>query len=375
MGGSIVLRALATAALLVVGLPAATGARTPVIIVADVGIDDAAALLLAVRHPDLEILGIAASFGTSGDVRQTAANARRLLRAAGACVPVYTGSLYPLGEARPPSDDGAYIHGRDGFGDVPVDEDLETAATMTCGSADAADESLSAAEFIAVTARARPGLTILVFSPLTNLALAVLIEPNLPNLVDRVLIMGGAVYYPGNVSPLAEANFAHDSRAAKIVVDAFATDDGDKLVIAPLDVTMAAMVGHATMKGLGERLGGAEELAARAWATYVVNYCKILKFCGDHGALHDVHPVAYLLWPGLYTKIEKLPVEIVVSQKLGPSNGHSLVDRRNLAKAGRSDDRTGEAARTVAPRVTILLDVDAPAFEKAFVDALEAGAV
>ena len=57
--------------------------------------------------------------------------------------------------------------------------------------------------------------------------------------------MGGAVRHPGNVSPLAEANFAHDARAARLVVDAFSSDDGDRLVIAPLDVTMAGAVDHA----------------------------------------------------------------------------------------------------------------------------------
>jgi purine nucleosidase len=338
--------------------------RIPVIIVADVGIDDAAATLLAVRHDELEILGIAASFGCHGDVRQTARNARRLLRAAGACVPVYVGSAFPLGESEPPKDDGAYIHGFDGFGDV---EDEVESPDSSCSLADE-PAALSAAEFIARTARERPGVDVLVFSPLTNLALATLIEPNLPSLVGRVVVMGGAVYYPGNVSPLAEANFAHDSRAAKVVVDAFSTVDGDKLVLAPLDVTMAAMVAQSTMAEVGE-VGGAEQLLAKAWATYARNYCRVLKFCGDHGALHDVHPVAYLLWPEMYTSIQKLTIDVVVADKLGPSNGHSLVDRRNLAKGGAADDRTG-VSLGVKKKATVLLDVDAPTFIAHFVESL-----
>ena len=348
------------------------GTRIPVIIVADVGIDDAAATLLAVRHDELEILGIAASFGCHGDVRQTARNARRLLKAAGSCVPVYVGSAFPLGESSPPYDDGAYIHGKDGFGDVEDGAEaglVSNNASMTkaCTLADE-PAAISAAEFIARTARERPGVTVLVFSPLTNLALAALIEPSLPHLVGRVIVMGGAVYYPGNVSPLAEANFAHDSRAAKVVVDAFSTVDGDKLVLAPLDVTMAAMVAQSTMAEVGKH-GGAERLLSKAWATYARNYCTVLKFCGDHGALHDVHPVAFLLWPEMYTSIQKLTIDVVVADKQGPSNGHSLVDRRNLAKGGAADDRTGVALGP-KKKVTVLLDVDAPTFIAHFVDSL-----
>ena len=94
--------------------------KIPVVLVADVGIDDAAALLWLLRSPSIELLGIASSFGCHGDVRQTAANAKRLLRAAGApCVPVHVGSRVAFGNWAPNDDDGKYIHGADGLGDVP----------------------------------------------------------------------------------------------------------------------------------------------------------------------------------------------------------------------------------------------------------------
>ena len=153
-------------------------------------------------------------------------------------------------------DDGA-----DGLGDVPP---LDGEADL--GECDRdVDESLSSAEFIAQTVRERPGeVTIIVTSPATNLALAVVLEPRLPELVKRVLIMGGAVDHPGNVSPLAEANFAHDSRAAKVVVDAFSSDAGDRLVIAPLDVTMKAMATVQQMQQL-TKAGVGGSLLAEAW--------------------------------------------------------------------------------------------------------------
>ena len=91
--------------------------KIPVVLVADVGIDDAAALLWLLRSPSIELLGIAASFGCHGDVRQTAANARRVLRAAGKpCVPVHVGSRVAFGNWAPNEDDGKYIHGADGCG-------------------------------------------------------------------------------------------------------------------------------------------------------------------------------------------------------------------------------------------------------------------
>ena len=68
----------------ITAVTAVTAEKIPVVLVADVGIDDAAALLWLLRSPQIELLGIAASFGCHGDVRQTAANAKRLLRAAGA---------------------------------------------------------------------------------------------------------------------------------------------------------------------------------------------------------------------------------------------------------------------------------------------------
>ena len=200
----------------------------------------------------------------------------------------------------------------------------------------------------------------------------VLLEPALPKLVGACLVMGGAVYHPGNVSPLAEANFAHDARAAKLVVDAFSTPDGDLLTIAPLDVTMRAMVSNADMQNLGT--GVAETLLAQAWAAYSNNYCRVLKFCGDHGALHDVHPVTYLLWPELYNKSEVAPVDILLAPGNGAANGHSLVDRRKLAKAATTivDDRTGEATSVRPPAATVLLDVDGGEFWRRFAKAVQA---
>ena len=139
-----------------------TAEKIPVVLVADVGIDDAAALLWLLRSPSIELLGIASSFGCHGDVRQTAANAKRLLRAAGApCVPVHVGSRVAFGNWAPNDDDGKYIHGADGLGDVPP---LDGEADLVTCDRDV-DESLSSAEFIAQTVRERPGEVTIIVTP------------------------------------------------------------------------------------------------------------------------------------------------------------------------------------------------------------------
>ena len=145
------------------------------------------------------------------DLHTTPIFAQVLKTVGAACVPVHVGSRYPVGDWESHADSGVYIHGADGLGDVP----LSKAEAALPGCPYAPDETLSAAEFIVQAARAHPGAVIVATSPLTNLALAVLLEPALPSLVSQVLVMGGAFVHPGNVSPLAEANFAHDARAAQ----------------------------------------------------------------------------------------------------------------------------------------------------------------
>merc|ERR1711871_1927012 len=177
---------------------------------------------------------------------------------------------------------------------------------------------------------------------------------------------GGAVRHPGNVSPLAEANFAHDARAARLVVDAFSSEEGDRLVIAPLDVTMAGAVDHVHVASELDRAGVAQRLLAKAWRTYIGNYCTVLKECGPKAVLHDAHTVAYLRHPDLYDT-ELLTLEVSVG---GAADGHSLLDRRTLSSSDAAvDDRTGEIGGRKR-RCTVLTGVDAAGFKEAFLNAV-----
>lgn len=177
----------------------------PLLVDCDTGIDDALALLYAADNGgDLRACTI-----THGNVPVTvgARNTLTVLDLVGlSSVPVYTGASRPIAQDL---DDAREVHGHDGLGDAGW-----------VMSQRAADGDLAAAEIVRM-ARALPGeLTLVAIGPLTNLGLALLLEPRLPSLVSKVVVMGGAIGAPGNVTALAEANVWNDPEAAQLVVGA-----------------------------------------------------------------------------------------------------------------------------------------------------------
>ena len=186
----------------------------------DPGVDDAMALYYALAHPDIDVVGVTTTFGNV-TVAQAARNALYLLAIAGRSrVPVTQGVAAPLvkvGEAPPD-----HIHGADGLGNLP-----QRVAT------DNRLDARNSAQFIVDMARRHPGeITVVAVGPLGNLALALALEPALPRLLRKVVVMGGAVLEPGNVSPVAEANIWNDPHAADLVFTA-----GFDLTMVGLDVT------------------------------------------------------------------------------------------------------------------------------------------
>jgi purine nucleosidase len=171
----------------------------------DPGVDDALAILMALADARAEVVALTTTAGNVG-IRHTTRNALKLLDVAGANVPVYAGAAAPLlGE----SDDAAFVHGRDGFGDTGYLDPVRCA------------ESEPAAAAMVRLARARPGeLTLVMLGPLTNLALALALDPGLPQRVARLVIMGGAVNGRGNTARIAaEFNLGADPDAAARVFD------------------------------------------------------------------------------------------------------------------------------------------------------------
>lgn len=188
------------------------------IIDTDPGIDDAMAIHYAFAHPDLEVLGLTTIFGNVF-VPQATRNALLLSEQAHYCVDVAEGAAQPLVQSlNPPSH---HVHGAEGFGNVPVKQPYGMQV------------EISAADYIVKKCRQHSGEVILCpVGPLTNIAAALKADPELVNHVQKVVIMGGAVWSPGNVSAYAEANIWNDPHAADEV---FAADWDIDLI--GLDVT------------------------------------------------------------------------------------------------------------------------------------------
>lgn len=172
----------------------------------DPGVDDALAILMAHAHADVVGLSIAA--GNVG-LAHTVRNARVLVDLLEADTPVFPGCASPL--VRAPDEDAAFVHGQDGFGDIGFPSPHAALA-----------EEPAALALLRLT-RERPGeLTLVALAPLTNLALALRLDPSLPERVARLVIMGGAVTGHGNTGRVpAEFNIGFDPEAAHVVFEAF----------------------------------------------------------------------------------------------------------------------------------------------------------
>ncbi len=218
-----------------------------IIIDTDPGIDDAMAIHLAFAHPEVEVLGLTTVFGNVLTPVATR-NALRLTEMASYLCPVAQGADIPLVQERhPPAVD---YHGVEGFGDVPA------------AQPSALPDPRSAADFIIERINRQPGeITLCAIGPLTNLALALHGDPGIAGRVKRVVVMGGAVTVPGNVTDWAEANIWCDPHAADAVFAA-----AWPITLIGLDVTMKVAAKPDDLRRIAEAapdIGGFLEDAAR----------------------------------------------------------------------------------------------------------------
>ncbi|MBS7458402.1 nucleoside hydrolase [Coralloluteibacterium stylophorae] len=196
----------------------------PLLIDTDPGIDDALALLMAMDDPAHELVGLTVAAGNVG-LAHTVRNALKVAEVAGVDVPVYAGCPVPLLHA---AEDASYVHGSDGFGDAGLDAPAGRAGTE------------HAALAISRLAREHSGRLLLVtLGPLTNLALALRLDPELPRHVGRLVVMGGAVNGRGNTSVPSEFNLMFDPEAAHVVFEAF-----ERFDLADWEATLAHALPH-----------------------------------------------------------------------------------------------------------------------------------
>ncbi|GAB3381307.1 nucleoside hydrolase [Lysobacter fragariae] len=184
--------------------------RIPLLIDTDPGVDDALALLMAFNSPEHQLVGLTIAAGNVG-LAHTVANALKLCEVAGVDVPVFAGCGAPLLH---PARDAAYVHGRDGFGDTGYEPARRAAETEHAALA-----------IIRLSHEHAGRLLLVTLGPLTNLALALKLDPTLPSRIARCVVMGGAVTAHGNITAAAEFNVAFDPEAAHVVLSAFPTVD------------------------------------------------------------------------------------------------------------------------------------------------------
>jgi len=252
-----------------------------IIIDTDPGIDDATAISLALRSPELEVIGLTSVFGNAkGEV--TAQNALRLVELEGHdSVPVARGSDVPL--IIPLEALGTMVHGEDGMGNTnpppPKGKLLDA----------------HAAEFIIQMIRSNPGkVTLVPIGPLTNIALALKLDPGIVGLVDEVVLMGGTLSCPGNISPVAEANIYHDPHAADLVLRA-----GWPLVMVGLDVTQEVFMTRAYLDEIYQADNPATNLMRKILPIYQKFHDGFFGLGGDIHT-HDPSAIVYLLAPHLF---------------------------------------------------------------------------
>jgi inosine-uridine nucleoside N-ribohydrolase len=248
----------------------------------DPGIDDAMALLFAHYAQDIEIVGITTVLG-NGTIETVTSNALYICERFTIPAPVYQGAAAPLLVAadEPP----AFVHGDDGLGNIQP-----TQPTHTIGDQ-------YAAGFIVDTILQYPHeITLVAVGRLTNLAMALRINPEIASLVKEVVIMGGALgsnAHTGNVTPVAEANIFGDPHAADIVVTA-----PWPVTLVGLDVTMDCIMLRSQMQRIRKTAGAAGEFIWDISRHYEAYYY------GSRGVegfpMHDSCAVAYLLAPELF---------------------------------------------------------------------------
>jgi inosine-uridine nucleoside N-ribohydrolase len=300
----------------------------------DTASDDAVALVMALRSPGVRVEAVTV---VSGNVplAQATENALYTLELCGAAdVPVFMGADRPL--VREPAH-AQWFHGDDGFGN------------QNYPPAKLRPRPGHAAEVIARTVRANPGIELVTLGPLTNVAMALTSKPSIVDHVKRCVVMGGNPCCEGNVTPAAEYNIWCDPEAARIV---FRSGMNLELVGWQLcrgDANLnAADIAH--VRSLDTKL-----------AHFAIDINRVamqanLTQCGEHGIpLPDPVAMAVALDPSIATESSRHRVEIECASEL--TRGMTVVDRLNVSRDERNRDAWNEAPEVVTTNVVWKIDV------------------
>ena len=281
--------------------------KRPFLIDTDTASDDAVALIMALRSPQVQVLAITTVAGNV-NVHQACRNALYTAELCGANVPVFAGAERPLKRAHVSAD---WFHGRDGLGDRAYPAPRRS------------PEGKSATDAIIETIEAHPGVVMVTLGPLTNVALALQKKPGIAAKVSRCVIMGGAPCCEGNVTPAAEYNIWCDPEAARIAVNSGFPIElvgwhlcRGEAALNPSDIQRVLDFGTPVAKF-------AIECNSRAQEAY-------LEQTGEHGiSLPDPVAMAVALDPSIVTSQSEHLLDVETESEL--TRGMTVVDRLNVA--------------------------------------------
>jgi inosine-uridine nucleoside N-ribohydrolase len=277
--------------------------KQKVIIDTDPGVDDAIAILYALNHPNIDLVGLTTVFGNLATV-DTTRNALTLLEHFGhPQIPVAMGEKQPLEKVL--TGYAEFVHGENGLGNIDIQHSRNLPIEST------------AAEFIVEQVLKHPNeITICAIAPLTNLAKALELEPKIAQLVKQIVIMGGAISVNGNVTPVAEANIFNDPHAADIVLTA-----GWPITVIGLDATLQVFLDDAFITELKNKSYRCELLYNIS--RFYVDFYRMRDGL-DGIVCHDATALTYITNPELFTCING---RMRVSTE-GISDGMTILDSK-----------------------------------------------
>lgn len=316
---------------------------TKVIIDTDTGVDDGMGLIYGLLSPELDVIAVTTSFGNI-DVEKVTRNSAIILERLGSEAALAKGAARGVAGDEPVFN--PEIHGEDGFGNAGLADPEFTNLVDT-----------PAAQLIVELADRHPGeLTWIGLGPITNLAMALLLDADLPSKLTKIVWMGGAVSVPGNVTPVAEADARHDPEALALVL----TQSWDFLQIG-LDVTDDTIFEREHLERVQQSTSPAAQLIAAGAPSYMAFYEPLL---GRYAcAMHSPLTVAVVAHPELITHEETLTM--VVETQGRHTRGMTVADRRPGQASTQRDWGSG-------PRVRVAFDVDRAMFVERYVERVTA---
>jgi purine nucleosidase len=320
--------------------------KRPFLIDTDTASDDAVALIMALRSPEIAVCAITTVAGNV-DVEQATRNALYTAELCGSNVPVFAGAEKPLERDHI---DASWFHGRDGLGDHGYPPPRR------------APEKENAVDAIIETIESRPGLELVTLGPLTNIAQALGKKPSIAKQVRRCVIMGGNPCCEGNVTPAAEYNIWCDPEAARIVADS----------VLPIELVgwhLCRGEAVVSLSDIDHILGLATPLARFAIECNSTGQKAFLEQTGEHGiSLPDPVAMAIALDPSIVTSQSEHFLDIETES--GLTLGMTVVDRLNVAHNARNRE-VWEARLATGKKAKVIWTIDNARWKQALYTALK----